>query len=111
MVVQRNEPDCDEFIEVHAAIWLCLDELRFDDSVRIVVITGSQEGVFYAAPSRSHYDVKRFRDRLRRIISPELNAELRPSEARAKYRRTPNYVELLLHYEKPVIARVNGDVI
>ena len=70
MMERSLEPDCDEFIEVHAAISLCLDELRFDDSVRIVVITGSQEGVFYAAPSRSHYDVKRFRDRLRGIISP-----------------------------------------
>src|ERR1700744_2975328 len=59
MMERSLEPDCDEFIEVHAAISLCLDELRFDDSVRIVVITGSQEGVFYAAPSRSHYDVKR----------------------------------------------------
>jgi enoyl-CoA hydratase len=111
MMERSLEPDCDEFIEVHASISLSLEELRFDDSIRIIVITGSQEGVFYSAPNRSHYDVTRFRDRLRGIISPELNAELRPSEARARYRKIPNYVETLLHCEKPIIARVNGDVI
>jgi enoyl-CoA hydratase len=111
MMERSMEPDCDEFIEVHAAIAKCLDELRYDDTVRIVIITGSSDGAFYRVPNRSHYDVDKFRDRLRGIISPELHSQLRPSEARAKYRRTPGYVELMLHYEKPIIARVNGDVI
>lgn len=111
MMERSLEPDCDEFIEVHTAISICLEELRFDDSIRLVLITGSSDGVFYSAPLRSHYDVERFRNRLRGIISPELSAEMRPSEARAKFRRTANYVELMLHYEKPIIARVNGDVI
>lgn len=111
MMERSLEPDCDEYIEVHTAIALCLDELRHDRSIRSVVITGSSEDVFYRAPDRSHYDVEKYRNRLRGIISPELNAELRPSEARAQHRRTANYVELLLHYEKPVVARVNGDVI
>jgi enoyl-CoA hydratase len=111
MMERSLEPDCDEFIEVHTAIAKCLEELRYDDSIRIVIITGSSEGVFYRVPNRSHYDVKRFRDRLRGIISPELREELRPSETRAKFRKTADYVELMLHYEKPLIARVNGDVI
>jgi enoyl-CoA hydratase len=111
MMERSMEPDCDEFIEVHAAIAKCLDELRYDDTVRIVIITGSSDGAFYRVPNRSHYDVDKFRDRLRGIISPELHSQLRPSEARAKYRHTPGYVELMLHYEKPIIARVNGDVI
>jgi enoyl-CoA hydratase len=111
MMERSLEPDCDEFIEVHAAIALCLDELRHDPTIRVVVITGSADGVFYSAPSRAHYDVEKFRNRLRGIISPELNAQMRPSEARAEYRHTPGYVELMLHYEKPIIARVNGDVI
>jgi enoyl-CoA hydratase/carnithine racemase len=111
MMERSLEPGCDEFIEVHTAIALCLDELRHDETIRIVVITGSRDGVFYSAPSRAHYDVERFRNRLRGIISPELSAQMRPSEARAQFRRTPGYVELMLHYEKPIIARVNGDVI
>src|SRR6201999_3048376 len=102
---------CDEFIEVHTAISLCLEELRFDDSVRIVIVTGSLPDVFYRVPNRSHYDVDRFRNRLRGIISPELHNQMRPSESRAKFRKTASYVELMLHYEKPLIARVNGDVI
>jgi enoyl-CoA hydratase/carnithine racemase len=76
-----------------------------------VIVTGSLPDVFYRVPLRSHYDVEKYRNRLRGIISPELQAELRPSEARAKYRKTANYVEQMLHYEKPIIARVNGDVI
>jgi enoyl-CoA hydratase/carnithine racemase len=111
MMERSLEPDCDEFIEVHTAISLCLDELRFDSSIRMVIITGASDDVFYSAPLRTHYDVDRFRNRLRGITSPELLAQLRPSESRARFRRTANYVEQLLHYEKPVIARVNGDVI
>jgi enoyl-CoA hydratase/carnithine racemase len=110
MMERSLEPDCDEFIEVHAAIAKCLDELRFDDVIRIVIVTGSAD-VFYEVPRRSHYDVERFRNRLRGIISPELMTEMRPSETRANYRHTPGYVELMLHYEKPLIARVNGNVI
>ncbi|HEY4279599.1 MAG TPA: enoyl-CoA hydratase/isomerase family protein [Conexibacter sp.] len=111
MMERSLEPDCDEFVEVHTAIAIGLEQLRFDDSVRVVILTGSAPDVFYRAPNRSHYDVERFRNRLRGIITPELNAELRPSEARARFRRTANYVELMLNYEKPLIARVNGDVI
>jgi enoyl-CoA hydratase/carnithine racemase len=111
MMERSMEPDCDEFIEVHTAIAIGLEELRFDDSIRVVIVTGSLPDVFYRVPDRSHYDVERYRNRLRGIISPELHGELRPSEARARFRRTADYVELMLHYEKPLIARVNGDVI
>jgi enoyl-CoA hydratase/carnithine racemase len=111
MMERSMEPDCDEYIEVHESISISLEELRFDDSIRVVVVTGSLPDVFYRVPDRSHYDVEKFRNRLRGIISPELHAELRPSEARAKYRKTASYVEQMLHYEKPLVARVNGDAI
>ena len=111
MMERSLEPDCDEFIEVHAAIAIGLEELRFDESVRLIVITGSQDDVFYVAPTRAHYDVERYRRRLEGIIAPEKMAESRPSEVRARYRRTGDYVEQLLFCEKPIIARVNGDVI
>jgi enoyl-CoA hydratase len=111
MMERSLEPDCDEFIEVHEAISIGLEELRFDPAVRVIVITGSRDDVFYVAPASSHYLVERYRNRLRGIISPELREELRPAESRARYRRTANYVEQLLYCEKPVIARVNGDCI
>ena len=111
MMERSLEPDCDEFIEVHESISIALEELRFDPSIRIIVITGSQDGVFYVAPAASHYEIEKYRNRLKGIMSPELRDELRPSESRARYRRTAGYVETLLHCEKPVIARVNGDTI
>src|ERR1700754_102973 len=110
MMERSLEPECDEYIEVHAAIAKCLDELRHDASIRIVIITGSGDA-FYEVPRRSHYDVEKYRNRLRGIIAPEVMAETRPTEVAAKYRRTPGYVELMLNYEKPLIARVNGNVI
>jgi enoyl-CoA hydratase len=111
MMERSLEPDCDEFIEVHEAISIGLEELRFDGSIRVIVITGSSDDVFYVAPAASHYEVERYRNRLKGIISPELRAEGRPAEVRAQYRRTAGYVEQLLYCEKPVIARVNGDCI
>jgi enoyl-CoA hydratase len=111
MMERSLEPDCDEFIEVHESISIGLEELRFDGSIRVIVITGSTDDVFYVAPAASHYEVERYRNRLKGIISPELRAEGRPAEVRAQYRRTAGYVEQLLYCEKPVIARVNGDCI
>jgi enoyl-CoA hydratase/carnithine racemase len=111
MMERSLEPDCDEFIEVHESISIGLEELRFDSSIRVIVITGSRDDVFYVAPAASHYEIEKYRNRLKGIMSPELRDELRPSESRAKYRRTGNYVEQLLYCEKPIVARVNGDCI
>src|ERR1700755_3335840 len=72
MMERSMEDDCDEFIEVHESISISLEELRFDPSIRVVVITGSSPEVFYSAPLRSHYDIEKYRNRLRGIISPEL---------------------------------------
>ena len=111
MMERSLDPDCDEFIEVHESISIGLEELRFDRTIRLIVITGSKDDVFYVAPDASHYEIEKYRNRLKGIISPELRSELRPSETRANYRRTANYVEQLLYCEKPIIARVNGDCI
>ena len=52
MMERSLEPDCDEFVEVHTAIAIGLEELRFDDTVRVVVITGAADDEFYSAPRR-----------------------------------------------------------
>jgi enoyl-CoA hydratase/carnithine racemase len=106
MMERSLEPDCEEFIEVHTAIAIGLEELRFDDTIRVIIITGALNDEFYVAPRKEHYEVQKYRDRLAK--PREVG---RPSEARAKFRRTGGYVEQLLHCEKPIIARVNGDVI
>src|ERR1700759_2548253 len=49
MMERSMEPDCDEFIEVHESISIALEELRFDGSIRIIIVTGSHHGVFYVA--------------------------------------------------------------
>jgi enoyl-CoA hydratase len=106
MMERSLEPDCDEFIEVHTAISIALEQLRFDSGVRIIIITGALDDEFYVAPKATHYQVEKFQ---RRLALPR--AQGRPSEDRARFRRTAGYVEQLLNCEKPVIARVNGDVI
>jgi enoyl-CoA hydratase len=111
MIERSLEPDCDEFIESHTAIALGLEELRFDDNIRVVIITGSRDGEFCVTPKTSHYEVEKYRNRLARIVEYTASEDSSPSEWRASFRKTAGYVELLLNYPKPVIARVNGDVI
>jgi enoyl-CoA hydratase/carnithine racemase len=94
-------------VGVHEGVGLALDELRWDASVRLIVLTGRNEGEFYRFSRRSHWDDPAFKDRLnplRRPVPP------RPASAPAVHRR-PDAHELLITIEKPVIARVNGDAI
>jgi enoyl-CoA hydratase len=96
-----GDPD---FIGVHEGIGLALDELRWDDSVRVVVLTGKNDGEFYRFSRRSHWDNPEFRDRLNPL-------KPRPAAAPAPGKRHPDAHEMLMLIEKPVIARVNGDAI
>jgi len=111
MIERSLEPDCDEFIESHTAIALALEELRFDDSIRVVIITGSNDDEFCVTPRKTHYEVEKYRNRLARIVEYTASEQSSASEWNAKFRKTAGYIELLLNYSKPVIARVNGDVI
>ena len=80
--------------------------------MRIVIITGSSDGAFYRVPNRSHYDVEQVpRSAARNHLARACTRSFVRPRRRAKYRHTAGYVELMLHYEKPMIARVNGDVI
>jgi enoyl-CoA hydratase len=95
-----EDPD---YISVHDGIGVALDELRYDESVRVIVITGAKDGQFYRFPRRSHWDDPRFGDRLNPLLSAR-------RAGGAPMRRHPNVHELFCLIEKPVIARVNGDV-
>jgi enoyl-CoA hydratase len=95
-----------DYIGVHEGLGIALDELRWDRSIRVVVITGRNDGEFYRFSRRSHWDNPRFRDRLNPL------AEGSGGGAKDEgVRRNPNAHELLMLIEKPVIARVNGDAI
>jgi enoyl-CoA hydratase/carnithine racemase len=88
-----------DYVDVHAAIAMALEELRWDDSIRVVVITGSQDGEFYWAPGPGYYDEARL-DRMNK-----LKGRVAPfSRERGPHR----VIETLALIEKPVIARLNG---
>jgi enoyl-CoA hydratase len=88
-------------IDVHSAIGMALHEARYDADVRLVVLTGGQDGTFYSIPSAEHYAVQENRDRV--------NPLKRPIGTHARVH--PDALEVLALMEKPVVARVNGDVI
>ena len=53
---QREGANHKGYVDVHTAIAVALETLRWDDSVRIIVITGSEDGEFYWAPGPGYYD-------------------------------------------------------
>ncbi|HEV8296695.1 MAG TPA: enoyl-CoA hydratase/isomerase family protein [Acidimicrobiales bacterium] len=87
------------YVDVHTAIAEALERFRWDDSVRIIVITGSEDGEFYWAPGPGYYDQERL-DRM----NPVKRGSGRFSHEQGAARIT----EALAMIEKPVIARVNG---
>ena len=91
------------YVHVMAAVGHALHEFRHDPEVRVIVLTGENDGEFYRVARAGSYEDKGNRDRLnpiKRAISGG------PSWASA-----PNPMELLALIEKPVVARVNGDAI
>jgi len=103
---EAGEEDSD-YIGVHEGIGIAVDELRWDRGVRIVVITGKNDGEFYRFSRRTHWDDPRFKDRLNPLKGRGRGAP-QPQEG---IHRSPDAHESLMLIEKPVIARVNGDAI
>ncbi|HVW33221.1 MAG TPA: enoyl-CoA hydratase/isomerase family protein [Acidimicrobiia bacterium] len=91
------------YVEVHLAVAQALEELRWDDTVRIVVLTGQRDGQFHVAPAPDHYDEPSHRNRLN-----PLTWKRGPWSRTNGSRRA---IEALVLTEKPVIARLNGDAI
>lgn len=87
------------FVDVHTAIAEALERFRWDDSVRIIVITGAEDGEFYWAPGPGYYDEQRLA-----MMNPNNRRSGRFSMEQGATRIT----ETLALIEKPVIARLNG---
>lgn len=87
------------YVDVHTAIAEALEQLRWDDEIRIIVITGAEDGEFYWAPGPGYYTPERL-DRM----NPANQRPARWSHAQGAARIT----EALAMIEKPVIAKVNG---
>lgn len=96
----------EEFIEHHVSLALALEKVRFDDTVRVVVITGRDDGLFELGPQRGETEP----------YPPEvMNPATRPGGPSALkgpwslsqgVERTFAALALM---EKPVIGRLNGD--
>lgn len=75
-------------------------DLRGDDSIRVIVLTGMRDGVFSAGPLTSHYDsgsakeVRNDPHRQWRIFTGIIRCH-----------------EAMAAIEKPIVARVNGDAV
>lgn len=101
-----SDPDV---VGVHQGIGQALDELRWDQSIEVVVLTGRNDGEFYRFSRRSHWDDPKYRGRLN-PINHARQAASAPAGPPSRERR-PDAHEMLMLIEKPVVARVNGDAI
>jgi enoyl-CoA hydratase len=91
-----KDPD---FVDVHTAIAVALEGVRWDDAIRVVVITGSEDGEFYWAPGPGYYTDQRLA-----AMNPGNRRAGRWSTSQGAARIT----EVLALIDKPVIAKVNG---
>jgi enoyl-CoA hydratase len=92
------------YVHVMAAVGQALHDFRYDPEVRVIVLSGENDGEFYRVARAHRYDDVGNRDRLNPI-------KRAGSGGIAGLAGAPNALELLALIEKPVVARVNGDAI
>ena len=71
------EKPLSEFIEHHMSLGLALEQVRFDDTVRVVVITGRDDGMFELGPQRS-LSARGAAGFMKRAIVPSLSIPIQP---------------------------------
>lgn len=86
--------------DVHQELGPALNELRTDHAIRVVVITGAEDGEFMVARRTEDYAGPN----LRRMLNE-------PASAWKTFMGIIQAHQALAEIEKPVIARVNGDAI
>lgn len=86
--------------DIHWALGEALEKLRWDDSVRVIVLTGRSDGEFLVTPPIEHYGSPAQKRRMRAMRGGFSTAQgvIRTHQA-------------LAYMEKPVVARLNGDAI
>jgi enoyl-CoA hydratase/carnithine racemase len=103
---QTVEKPLDQFIEHHVSLALALEKVRFDYSVRVVVITGRDDGLFELGPARHEtepWPTYVLDPRTRPGGAGSLRGPWNLSQG---VERTFAALALM---EKPVIGRLNGD--
>jgi enoyl-CoA hydratase len=87
------------YVDVHTAIAQALERFRWDDTIRVVVVTGRENGEFYWAPAPGYYSEERL---------ATMNPANRPAGRWSHEQGAMRITETLALIEKPVIAKVNG---
>lgn len=100
-----NKP-LEDFVEHHMSLGLALEEVRFDDTVRVVVITGRDDGMFELGPMPGEVEPYPHE-----VMNPATrpggpSALKGPWSLSQGVERTFQALALM---EKPVIARLNGN--
>jgi len=91
------------YTHIIAAVGQALHDFRYDPEVRVIVLTGENDGEFYRVARGASYDDSGNRQRL----NPIRNA----AKGIPGLRNAPNAMEQFALIEKPIVARVNGDCI
>lgn len=86
--------------DVHQELGPALNELRTDHAIRVVVITGAEDGEFMVARRTEDYAGPN----LRRMLNE-------PTSAWKTFMGIVHVHQVMSEMEKPIIARVNGDAI
>jgi enoyl-CoA hydratase/carnithine racemase len=86
------------YAEIHEEVGLALSELRLDDAIRIIVITGENDGQFLVPPTAEDYRKGGQDTRLRD-----------PKSEWGRFTGCIRTHESLAEMEQIVIAKVNGD--
>jgi enoyl-CoA hydratase/carnithine racemase len=103
-VVPREPKD---FIEHHVSMAIALEQVRFDDSIRVIVITGrDSDDVFELGPRRDETDQWPLNVLDPRTRPGGAGAVRGPWSLTQGVERTFSALALM---EKPVIGRLNGD--
>jgi len=84
--------------DLHQELGPALNELRNDHGIRVVIITGAQDGEFMVARKTEDYSGPN----LRRMLNE-------PSSAWKTFMGIVQCHQVMAEMEKPIIARVNGD--
>lgn len=91
-----HDPD---YLHPSPGMALALTELDRDTGIRVIVLTGRNDGEFYRVCRLPHYE------------DPGNRGRLNPLNRRTQMSATPSALQVMAFMQKPVIARLNGDAI
>jgi enoyl-CoA hydratase len=87
-------------VDIHRDLGLFLDQLRHTYDVRVIVLTGAEDGEFIAAPPAPSYDKTQNIERL-----------VQPKGQWSTFMGLIHTHQTIIDLEIPIIAKVNGDAI